>query len=85
MTEQFELRFQDLLRHGDWEVKHTKDPAFPYIQHKTGKFFVLPRRVVPDEMSTQLTIALSRSERKQLSKFTREVIRLNVLRSAFPL
>lgn len=91
---QFELRFQDLLRHGDWEVINcaywygeirTDNCARDYVgvRHRSGGFVIALRPVLSDVFDKRIRMSTTRSERKQLSKFAREVVRLNLLKSAF--
>jgi hypothetical protein len=90
---QFDLRFQDLLRHADWEVitcdvigtqiytgqSHNEHLG---VRHKRGGFRIVIKRVLPDIFDTCIIVTTTRAERKQLSKFAREVVRLEILKMA---
>lgn len=91
---QFDLRFQDLLRHSDWRVEpchvwigssgewssgeshqrviHCADPAL----------YVIPR-LFNSIISPKMRSFATWSERRQLVKFAREVVRLDGLSAAW--
>jgi hypothetical protein len=84
---QFDLRFQDLLRHADWEVQ-TKPITDKFgcilryrtfVVHRKGKFWVRLNRVFSDNFAYCLRDCLTRAELRQLSKFAREVVRFYIL------
>lgn len=91
---QFDLRFQDLLRHSDWRVEPchvwigssgewASGESHQRVIHRADPALYVIPRLLNSIISPKLRSFATWTERRQLVKFAREVVRLDGLSAAW--
>lgn len=91
---QFDLRFQDLLRHSDWHVEPchvwvgssgewASGESHQRVIHRADPALYVIPRLFRSIVSPKLRSFATWAERRQLVKFAREVVRLDGLSAAW--
>lgn len=91
---QFDLRFQDLLRHSDWRVEScavwplsrqewSGGESHQRVIHRADSALYVIPRLFNSIISPKMRSFATWSERRQLVKFAREIVRLDGLSAAW--